>query len=723
MTELKTTDRIKKLFAESRALAIDPPKSSFTSDIHSSALTIYKDLPRWEKQARAMAYAIENQEVYVLPDDKIIGRVYYRCEARPEAYDPDFDFNTQPRLAAQKNDPEYDELCRYQLATYGAPGHVAWDWNAILRRGTDGIRQRCEMGLIRYAGDEEAEHFYKGVIIILDAIERWNGKHVEKLIEMGKTEEAEICRQVPKREARSFREAVQSFFMQFIIVMKEEPNGGNSPGRLDYYLWPFLESDLKAGKITLEEAEELVEELFIRIDERLYYSDGWVESVVLGGSYPNGTSAVNPLTYIMIRAYMKHDITHPHIYCRVPKDPPKEYVDILADYVLNGNNRAQLLGDEAVIKALVTNGVTETDAVDYFCGGCMEVGVQGRTSDFLFTGFQNVPKMLELCMTGGYCLTGKKQLTYLKPKPITEFDTFDGFYESFISEMSRVLVENLKYQDKLSAYVEKARPAYFLSSMIDDCLARGRNMHGGGARYHDYGSSLIGIPNAADALTAIKLAVYDLKLCTAGELIDALKANFEGYEELQRKLLALPKYGQESKTADGIAARLVTDLNRAYSSYVNRFGGNGKLVLLTFVWAPTCGAILGATPDGRKAGVPVAHSVTPQSSSMTKGITAAINSCTSLPFELFSGGASAMWDLDPCLATPEIVSSLFTSFFEQGGHIFQGNVTDVEELKKALEAPEQYKHLIVRVGGYSARFVTLRRDLQDDIINRMRHTR
>ena len=248
-------------------------------------------------------------------------------------------------------------------------------------------------------------------------------------------------------------------------------------------------------------------------------------------------------------------------------------------------------------------------------------------------------------------------------------------------------------------------------------------MHGGGARYHDYGSSLIGIPNTADALTAIKLAVYDLKICTSAELIDALKANFEGYEELQRKLLALPKYGQENKTADRIAARHVTDLNRAYSSYVNLFGGNGKLVLLTFVWAPTCGAILGATPDGRKAGVPVAHSVTPQSSSMTKGITAAINSCTSLPFELFSGGASAMWDLDPCLATPEIVSSLFTSFFEQGGHIFQGNVTDVEELKKALEAPEQYKHLIVRVGGYSARFVTLRRDLQDDIINRMRHTR
>lgn len=721
MTILKMSDRIKILFEESRELAKNPPKSSFTSDLHSSALTLFKDLPRWEKQARAMAYAIENQKVYIKPYDKIIGRVYYHGEEKPKAYDNDFDFNTLPKLDAQKNDPKYDELCCYQLATYGTPGHVAWDWNAVLRRGTDGIRERCEVGLCRHAGDVEAEHFYKGVLIILDSIERWNDKHVEKLIEMGKDEEAEICRQVPKYAARSFREAVQSFFLQFIIVMKEEPNGGNSPGRLDYYLWPFLENDLCKGKITLEEAEELIEELFIRIDERLYYNDGWVESVVLGGSHPNGTSAVNPLTYIMIRAYMKHDITHPHIYCRIPKNPPKEYTEVLSDYIINGNNRAQILCDEAVIRALVKNGVTESDAVDYFCGGCMEVGIQGRTSDFLFTGFQNVPKMLEFCITGGYCLTSRKQLTYLKPKPITEFDNFEDFYASFVNEMGNALLMNLRYQDRLSEYVEKARPAYFLSAMIDDCLARGRNMHGGGARYHDYGSSLVGIPNTVDALMAIKIAVYDKKFCTADEMVEALKADFEGYETLRAKLLALPKYGQENKDADELAIRLVTDLNKIYSSYVNRFGGNGKIVLLTFIWAPTAGALLGATPDGRKAGVPIAHSVTPQSTSMTKGITAAINSCTSLPFELFSGGASAMWDLDPVLATPEIVASLFNTFFEQGGHIFQGNVTDVEELKKAVESPAQYGHLIVRVGGYSARFVTLSSEVQADIINRTRH--
>lgn len=719
---MTVSERIKRLFERSRAIASNPPQSSFTRDLHASARTTYQDLPRWEKQARAMAYAVTHQQIWIDPEDHIIGRVYYKNELPVTEYDPDFDFNTQPRLDAQQNDPAYAELCRYALATYGSPGHIAWDWNTVLRHGTDGIRQRCKAERQKHSDDEKALRFYNGVLIMLDALEEWNEQHVRRLLEMGKDEEAAICRRVPKYPAQSFREAVQAFFMQFIIVMKENPYGGNSPGRLDYYLWPYLEKDLADKVITLEEAEELIEELFIRIDERMFHNDMWVESVVVGGSDPSGASAVNPLTYIMIRAFMKHDITHPHIYCRIPNDPPKEYIDLLADYVIHGNNRAQLLCDEAIIKALRTNGVSETDAVDYFCGGCMEIGVQGKTSDFLFTGYVNISKMLELCITGGYCLIGKKALDHLSPTPLTEFACFEDFYASFKRESARILTENLRYQDRLSAYVEEMRPAYLISSMIDDCIATGRNMHGGGARYHDYGTSFVGVPNTADSLFAIKKAVFDEKICTAHELIDALKADFAGYEALRQRLLSLPKFGQGDPEADAMASRLCRDLSEVYSGYVNRFGGGGKPVMLTFIWAPTAGAMLGATPDGRHAGVPVAHSVTPQSMAMTKGITTAINSCCTLPFELFSGGASTMWDLSPSIAKPEIVSALFMSFFEGGGHIFQGNVTDVEQLRRALENPEQYGHLIVRVGGYSARFVTLKRELQEEIIGRIRHS-
>ena len=255
------SERMQMLFERSRKVAFAPPRNTFNKDLHEAALGIYKDLPTWEKQARSMAYAIVNQEVFIESYDKIIGRVYYFNEIPPEELSPDYDFNKQPRADAEVNDLEYAELCNYQLATWGAPGHIAWDWNSLLRRGTEGMRERCNVGLLRHKGDEEAEHFYKGVLITLEALEEWNDKHVKKLIEMGKTEEAEICKRVPRYPARTFREALQCFFMQFIIVMKENPYGGNSPGRLDYYLWPFLEADLKKGIITMEEAEELCEEL------------------------------------------------------------------------------------------------------------------------------------------------------------------------------------------------------------------------------------------------------------------------------------------------------------------------------------------------------------------------------------------------------------------------------------------------------------------------------
>ena len=704
------------MFEKSRVRAKNPPQNTFDFDRHRLALGEFAHLEKWEKLARSMAGAIVNQPIYIDPEDRLIGRVYYDGAKPIEEKDPDLDFKTKPKSEADTLIPGYSELCEYQLACWDNVGHIAWDWNYILHHGTEGLRKRCENGLARKT-DKKSFEFYSGVLILLDALDEWNEKHVSELEAMGKAEEAEICRRVPRYPARSFREALQAFFMQYIIVMKENPFGGNSPGRLDYFLWPFLDDDIKHGRITLAEARELIRELFIRIDERTYRSDAWVESVVVGGSYPNGESAVNPLSYMMIELCMELDITHPAVYVRIPKNAPEDFIDLCARYVKEGNNRAQLLDDPSVIRALTENGVSDSDAADYFCGGCMEVGIQGKTSDYLFIGFQNAAKLLELCMSGGVCLQSGKKLEYFSAKPLSKFEDFESFYASYIEKAHKTL----RFQDHMSEYAEHARPSYLISSMIDDCLTRGRNMHGGGARYHDYGFALMAVANASDSLYAIKRAVFEDKLCTANELIAALRANFEGYGQLHRRLLAYPKYGQENAEADAMAARLSADMSRIYSSYVNRFGGNGKLVILSFIWAPVAGRILAATPDGRKSGVPVAHGVTPQGMAMTKGITAAMNSCATMHFDLFCGGASTMWDLDPSFASEEIIKALFTSFFAQGGHIFQGNTTDVEALIKARENPELYPTLMVRVGGYSARFVNLKPELQDDIINRIRH--
>jgi len=695
--------------------------SHFMDDYHRAGLTLFSDCPQWEKTARAMAYAMDQLEIYADADDRIGGRIYHINEQPVTRTDPDLDYRTEADKAFLKEYPDGAELRRNQLIGGTAVGHITWFFHHLLEKGITGFRKMYEDALA-HAADEEAEHFYRGVIIMLDAMQSFNDKHIAAYEAVGNHELAELMRRVPRNPARTFREAVQAFFMQHIVVMRENPFGGNGPGRLDYFLWPYLERDLAAGICTLEEAREIIDELFLRIDERIYARDMWVEAIVVGGTHPDGTSAVNPLTYMMVESIMDLDITHPSVYVRLPENPPEDLLRLCARYMMAGRNRAQILYDPSVLGALVERGTPFEDAVHYACGGCMEVGVQGMTSDFLYIGWHNTAKMLELMITGGVCLrTGNKIASFKADKSLAAYSDFESFYRDFIEEADRLTTIYLREQDIYSEHAEKARPSYLISSMIDDCLARGRNMHAGGARYHDYGGTHLAMPNVADGLYAIKLAVFDRKLCTAEELIDALKANFSGYENLQAKLKALPKYGVDNEEADAMARRVAADFSDMYLHYTTRWGGKGKPVILTFVYSPRAAAVLGATPDGRNAGSSIAHGVTPHSSSMKEGITAAIQSCGRMPFEKFAGGASTMWDFDSSWANEEVITALLKTFIDKNGQIFQGNTTPLDELLKAQENPDEYASLIVRVGGYSARFVTLPRELQDEIIGRMRH--
>lgn len=717
------TERIELLEQTCKKRGIESMTTHFMVDYHSSALGRFANLPHWEKLARAMAYAIENQDVFAYDDDRLGGRIYYSREAKPEKYCPELNCDTEARREFMELYPEAEELWRHQLIGGTAKGHITWFFDKILTHGTEGFKKKFEDAL-KHAKDEKAAEFYQGVIIMLDALQAFNDKHIEAYEKLGNLELAERMRKVPRYPAETFREAVQAFFMQHIVVMRENPFGGNGPGRLDYYLWPYLERDIKAGRCSLEEAREIIDELFLRIDERIYRSDRWVEAVVVGGTYANGASAVNPLTYIMIESIIDLNITHPSIYVRLPENPPEDLVSLCAKFMISGNSRAQILYDPAVIGSLVKNGHPYRDAVEYACGGCMEVGIQGMTSDFLFIGKHNTAKMLELMITGGICLlTGEKVGAFKADRGLSAYADFESFYTDFIAEAKRLTTIYLEEQDIYSKWAEENRPSYLISSMIDDCLARGRNMHGGGAKYHDYGGAHLGLPNVADGLYAIKYAIFDNKICTAEELIAAMKADFVGYEKLRAKLKAIPKYGMDNDEVDALAGRVMSDFADMYLSYRTRWGGTGKPVILTFVWAPECANVLGATADGKNAHYMIAHGVGPACSSMTSGITAAINSCGKMPFDKFSGGASTMWDLDTSIATEEIVTAILKSFMDNGCQIFQGNTTPLEELLEAKEHPENYEHLVVRVGGYSARFTHLEPQLQDEIIARLRHSK
>jgi pyruvate-formate lyase len=689
----------------------------------------YADRPRAEQVAHARADALAGLPVYLFPDERLVGMMYMLGRESP-VVDP-LNYQAQVSVATADRLPANAELVDLKLQMDNViPGHIAWRWDWLLARGITGLIADTRAALATSA-DARAADFYQGVLTVLESVLRWNDRHIAALEEAlaGAPPEERTrlednlatCRRVPAEAARTFREAVQSFYFQYLAVMRENPHGGNGPGRLDYYLWPYLERDLAAGRTTLAEARELIDELFVRIHERIQGRDTWVETIVVGGCHPDGTSAVSPLSYLMVESIMALDQTHPSVYLRVPEDAPAEFIDLATRYLLQGNNRAQILSDREIVRAMTGYGMPVEDARMYACGGCMEIMPHGMNSDLLFAATHNVPKVVELALTGGECLQTGKRLAHVALPALTDCATFEELYRVFAEELRRELLNIFHRLDLGSEMMAAYRPNFLISSMVMDCLARGREMQDGGARYHDYGVTPLGIPNAGDALFAVKRAVFDEGLCTAEELLAAMRADFAGHEELRRRLRALPKFGQQQAEADAMTDRVLTTVCDIYAGYRNRWQGRVKPIIFTFVWAPEAGAVLGATADGNHAGTAIAHGLTPQSAAMTDGLTAAIGSHAGLSLHHVAGGASSMWDLDPRWATPDTTRALLTGFLTLGGQIFQGNATDVAELLQAREHPEHYPNLIVRVGGFSARFVALSPAVQDDIINRYRH--
>jgi pyruvate-formate lyase len=722
--------RIARFYAASRLRGADQPDSDFNKNC-ADAFDNFADLPLRERQARSMASAMTELPVYLLPDEELTGMIYHLGKIIDSDNPFPFDWTKPIIPTVREKLPHNAELVEMKLFTDNAfPGHITWHWDWMLEKGAEGLLAEYQSALNESADSQSAD-FYRGVIILLKSMIEWNDKHIAAIktaLSAASTDERcrlekqlELCCRVPARPARTFREAVQSFYFQYIMVMRENPYGGNGPGRLDYFLWPYLQKDLAGGIITMDEARDLIQELFIRIHERIFSRDGWVETIVVGGSHPDGSSAINPLSYLIIEAFMPLAQTHPAVYIRMPENPPADFVNLAVHYLLKGNNRAQILNDSAIIPAMQRYGMPVEDASMYTCGGCMEIIPQGMNSDLLFAATHNVAKTVEIILTGGECLVTGKHLKMAEIQPLTAYQNFEELYSAFESEISRELLTVFNRIDLFSEGMSRYRPAYLVSGMVADCFIRGREMNDGGARYNDYGATPLGVPNAGDALYAVKRAVYDDKICTADELLAALRANFAGYQELQSKLAALPKFGQQHAGADAMTNRVLSTVCDIYTAYRNRWGGRVKPIIFTFVWAPEAGKDLGAAAYGDIAGVPIAHGLTPRGNAMTDGITAAIQSHAALNLRQVAGGSSSMWDLDPQWATHDTTNALVQTFLKLGGQIFQGNTTDVAELIRAKKNPRNYPNLIVRVGGFSAHFVSLGPDVQDEIIKRYRH--
>ena len=697
---------------------------------------LYADLPLPERQACSFAHALVSDPVHIHPLTRIPGQIFQACpgagcpERSGSAEHPEWEeFSVGPAAERRiaREIPEGGYYARY-FTPGGFPGHICWDFGRMLDLGIE--------GMLALFGDEkertddpESRVFYTSVEITLHGMLAWVGRHAEVLEEMAGEETdparcceleemADLCRRVPRHPASTFREAVQTFWFQHLAVMYENPFGGNGPGRLDYYLWPFLERDLDAGRTTLEEARELVTELLIKLHERIAPADGWVEALPVGGRNPDGSLAINPLSHMIVEVIAELPQTHPSVYVRLPDDAPDDFVDLVVRYMLQGDNRAQVYGDDAVIAALQQSGkVAVEDARHWTAGGCMEVSPQGCNCDLLFSFAHNVSRTLELVLNGGCLLqTGERVIEHAQT--LADYASFEELYAAFTDELARELGILTRRLDIYLEEYARYRPSFLLSSMTHDCLERGRTINDGGARYTNYGGSGVGIPNVGDSLYAIKRAVFEECRFTGAQLLDALRADFADHGALHSYLRSLPKYGADDEETDALTDRVFCTFADLLAGHTTPHGGTVVPIILGFVWVVDFGRQVGATPDGRRAGRPLAHGLSPQTGSALKGITGAIHSATRLSLEKAGGGGAMMWDLDPSWATPPVLKPLLKTFVDQGGHIFQGNAISIDKLREAQQNPDEHRDLLVRVAGYSARFTSLSEATQEEIISR-----
>jgi pyruvate-formate lyase len=684
-------------------------------------------------RALALRYVVDNCDVTIEEDTVFLG-----------GEDPFF-FNLMlPALNADgharfgRSPDEASERLRRASAFYAAcfEGHITPGLDDILSQGISGIQGRIEDRLSDFRLESpdsmEQKLFWESALLACDAVLAYARRHREAAENSTKDAElqeaADILRRVPQYPAATFREALQSFWIVYILVTLEMggcvPGGGLGIGRLDQFLYPYYKRDIEEGGLTREEALELME-LFLlcfrHVDYYTHhqpYTPGSQGS--LGGVTPAGVDASNELTYLIMEASLRIAMPAPYISLRLHKDAPENYWRAAADYVSGGLGFA-VVNDEVLVPAMMRHGRSIEDARDYICSCCYENTIPGREAFHPNAAYLNLPLVLEFALNQGKSLLTGEQLGSSTPEP-AKFETFADFMESFRRQLHYVcdrLVSLVNYSDE-SHIAHRRYP--LMSIFIDDCIARGKDVCAGGAHYNMTGCIVAGLPNVVNSLMAIKECVFSRRQMTMPELVSALRTDFDGQEALQRQLLMAPKWGNGDDVVDTLATDVTEMLYSEFRHRTNPRGGRWQLALYSFVANISLGTAVGASADGRKAGEILTRNLNPSWGTDRQGPTATLRSLSNIDFTKFPNGSTLDLRFDPApLKTPEgraKFAGFLKGFVDLGVMTMQVSMVDEETLRDAQEHPEKHPHLMVKVAGYSARFVELARDEQEEIIRR-----
>ena len=631
-----------------------------------------------------------------------------------------------------------------------APGHTVLD-DKIYRKGMRDFQEDIRRALanLDYLNDPEAydkQEELKAMLICADALIRFAERHAEKAEELAARESdprrraelrriAEVCRRVPAYPPRDFWEAVQYYWFVHLGVTTELNTWDSfSPGRLDQHLYPFYRRGLEDGTLTRGQAEELLQCLWIKFNnqpappkvgvtaaESATYTD--FAQINLGGLREDGSDGVNELTYLILDVVEEMRLLQPSASVQVSKKSPDAFIKRAARIIRTGFGQPSVFNADLVVQELLRQGKSLADARNGGTSGCVETGAFGKES-YILTGYMNLPKILEITLNNGVDPRTGRRIGLETGDP-RDFASFDELFAAFERQLRYFVDVKVRGNNVIERLYARHMPAPFLSILIDDCIAKGKDYHDGGARYNTTYIQGVGLGSITDALTAIRYHVFDGRTVSMDELLTALRSDFTGHESLRQTLLhRTPKYGNDDDYADGVMRAVFEAYFQAVDGRPNTKGGRYHINLLPTTVHVYFGSVTGAMPDGRKAWMPLSEGISPVQGADRRGPTAVLKSAAKMDHTR-TGGTLLNQKFNPSLLRTEEgldkFVQLIRTYFRLDGHHIQFNVVDAATLRAAQEHPEEYRSLIVRVAGYSDYFCDLTKALQDEIIARTEH--
>ena len=705
---------------------------------------------------------------------------------------------TSSELATSYMAPEAIKAIEHNIFTpgnyfYNGVGHVTVKYEEVLAIGYKGIidkaraeLEKCQVGDGNYA---KKSHFLNAVIVSCQAVIEYAERYAELASQMAaectdpvrKQELLQIsenCSRVPANGATSFYEACQSFWFVQQLLQVESSGHSISPGRFDQYMYPYYKADINKGIITREAAQELLDCIWVKLNDLNKVRDAasaegfagysLFQNLIVGGQDKYGNDVTNDLSVMCILASMHVHLPMPSLSIRVWNGSPHELLIKAAELTRTGIGLPAYYNDEVIIPALQNRGLTLEDAREYNIIGCVEPQKAGKTDGWHDAAFFNMCRPLELVFSNGM---DKGELVGIQTGDVTKMTTFEEFFDAYKKQMEYCISLMVNADNAIDVAHSERVPLPYESCMVDDCLSRGLSVQEGGAVYNFTGPQGFGIANMADSLYAIRKLVYEDKKVSMEEYKQALAWNYDKgldqqsvsdmsemilkgmqdagmavntdtakavlqtvmrlkpteeqlrrFTEIHHMIDEVPKFGNAIDDVDYFARDVAYTYSRPLQEYMNPRGGHYQAGLYPVSANVPLGGQTGATPDGRYAHTPVADGVSPSAGKDVKGPTAAATSVSRLDHFIVSNGTLFNQKFHPsALAGREGLEkfvALIRTFFDQKGMHMQFNVVDRETLLDAQKHPENYAHLVVRVAGYSALFTTLSRSLQDDIIRR-----